>query len=81
MRLDELEGQLAEAAPTQEQVVALAAAVEEATAAQAELARVMGDLTAISNEFDAARLEVRRLVALLSARWSRDSARCSPRVR
>lgn len=67
VRLDELEGQLAEAAPTQEQVAGLAATVEEATAVQAELARVMGELAAIGNELDAARLEVRRLDALLSA--------------
>ena len=67
VRLDELERQLEAEVPTEEQVAGLAASAEEAKTAQAELASVMGDVSTISDEFDAARLEVERFTALLGA--------------
>ena len=65
VRLDELEGQLDVAVPTEAEVAEIAATVEAARKAQADLGTLMSDLTGIGDELGAARAKVQRLEPLL----------------
>lgn len=64
VRLDELEGQLEVAVPTEAEVAEMAATVEAARKAQADLGTLMNDLAEIVNELKAARAEAQRLAPL-----------------